>query len=205
MRCFHGVLASFLFAVLLVACNTVDPSECWPNTSGGFGGGGTIPIGAGVGATSSGDFITPPPHDPLDHGGVPDNPCVTHESGEAPGMGSVFSYFRPSNFAFVTVVVDDGQGPAGGWQETTTVLALADGLTTIYSCKVHIGMPTRTQSLGTIFPASAAARSATVANLAAGLLWPTSYPQGIFCSTFVTEMGTQFENRYPTLGARMMP
>ncbi len=74
MRWFHGVLASFLFAVLLVACNTVDPSECWPNTSGGFGGGGTIPIGAGVGATSSGDFITPPPHDPLDHGGAPDNP-----------------------------------------------------------------------------------------------------------------------------------
>jgi len=58
MRWVHGALASFLFAVLLVACNTVDPSECWPNTSGGFGGGGTIPIGAGVGATSSGDFIT---------------------------------------------------------------------------------------------------------------------------------------------------
>ncbi len=85
MRWFHGVLASFLFGVLVAACNTVDPSECWPNTSGGLGGGAeTIPIGAGVGATSSGDFLTPPPHDPLDNGSAPDNPCVTPESQPKP-------------------------------------------------------------------------------------------------------------------------
>jgi hypothetical protein len=80
MRWFHGALASLLLGVLVAACNTVDPDECWPNTSGGFGGEGTIPIGAGVGATSSGDFLTPPPKWPLDNGGAPDNPCVTHES-----------------------------------------------------------------------------------------------------------------------------
>jgi hypothetical protein len=85
MRWFHGVLASFLFGMLVAACNTVDPSECWPNTSGGLGGGAeTIPIGAGVGATSSGDFITPPPHDPLDNGDSPENPCVTPESPPKP-------------------------------------------------------------------------------------------------------------------------
>ncbi len=58
--------------------STVDPSECWPNTSGGFGGSGTIPIGAGVGATS-GDFFAPPPRGPLDYGGDA-NPCVVKES-----------------------------------------------------------------------------------------------------------------------------
>jgi len=60
--------------MLVVACDTVDPDDCYPNTSGGFGGSGTIPIGAGVGATS-GDFLSPPPRQPLDNGGAA-NPCV---------------------------------------------------------------------------------------------------------------------------------
>ena len=55
-------------------CNTVSPDECWPNTSGGFGGSGTIPIGAGVGATS-GDFLSPPPRRPLDSS-EDANPCI---------------------------------------------------------------------------------------------------------------------------------
>jgi hypothetical protein len=59
---------------LVVACNTVSPEDCWLNTSGGLGGGGPIPIGAGVGATSSGDFSSPP-EGPLDVGGLP-NPCI---------------------------------------------------------------------------------------------------------------------------------
>jgi hypothetical protein len=59
---------------IMVACTTVDPSECWPNTSGGFGGAGTIPIGAGVGV-SSGDFASPR-WGPLGFG-APPNPCVT--------------------------------------------------------------------------------------------------------------------------------
>ncbi|MFO0759111.1 MAG: hypothetical protein U0359_21645 [Byssovorax sp.] len=82
MRWFHAAFVSLLFGALVLACNTVDPDECWPNTSGGLGGGGTIPIGAGVGATSSGDFLTPPPYDPLGNGsgGAPYNPCVEPES-----------------------------------------------------------------------------------------------------------------------------
>jgi hypothetical protein len=72
MRWLLGSIAALGWVVLGVACNTVDPSECWPNTSGGFGGGGTIPIGS-VGA-SSGDFPSPPPG-PLDYGGGP-NPCI---------------------------------------------------------------------------------------------------------------------------------
>jgi hypothetical protein len=81
MRLFFCSLAPPLLALLVLGCNTVDPSECWPNTSGGFGGSGTIPIGAGVGATSSGDFSSPPPN-----GGTP-NPCVTPPVSDSPGAG----------------------------------------------------------------------------------------------------------------------
>ena len=69
MRLFSCSVACVLLALLVTGCNTVSPDECWPNTSGGFGGSGTIPIGAGVGATSGGDSDGP-------SGGKP-NPCVT--------------------------------------------------------------------------------------------------------------------------------
>jgi hypothetical protein len=75
MRSFLCAVAPLL-ATLVIGCITVDADECWPNTSGGLGGGGTIPIGAGVGATSSGDFIYPPPKWPLDKSGAPSNPCM---------------------------------------------------------------------------------------------------------------------------------
>jgi hypothetical protein len=67
--------AFFTLGMLAVACTTVDPSECWVNTSGGFGGSGPIPIGAGVGV-SSGDFVSPR-RLPLGTG-TPPNPCVTN-------------------------------------------------------------------------------------------------------------------------------
>jgi hypothetical protein len=73
--CWTAPLALMTF---VIGCNTVDPSECWPNTSGGFGGSGTIPIGAGVGVTS-GDFLSPPPKHPLDNSGTP-NPCIQPQS-----------------------------------------------------------------------------------------------------------------------------
>lgn len=72
---------AFFFSLMTVvaACNTVSPDDCWPNTSGGFGGSGTIPIGAGVGVTS-GDFISPPSSHPLDAPGAA-NPCVITPTG----------------------------------------------------------------------------------------------------------------------------
>ena len=76
MRLFSCSIAVLLLVVLPVGCSTVSPDECWPNTSGGFGGSGTIPIGAGVGATSGGEHLDPP-RGPLDNGGAPENPCVT--------------------------------------------------------------------------------------------------------------------------------
>jgi hypothetical protein len=74
MRLIFGSIAALLLGILWIGCNTVSPDECWINTSGGFGGSGTIPIGAGVGATS-GDFLSSPPRGPLDHGEAP-NPCI---------------------------------------------------------------------------------------------------------------------------------
>lgn len=78
MRLFYALLAPFLIGRLVLGCNTVSPDECWINTSGGFGGSGTIPIGAGVGATS-GDFPAEPPRNPLDYGEAP-NPCIEAQS-----------------------------------------------------------------------------------------------------------------------------
>ena len=77
MRLYFCSIAASLLVMLGSGCNTVSPDECWPNTSGGFGGSGTIPIGAGVGATS-GDFLSPP-RGPLDYGEAP-NPCVVAQS-----------------------------------------------------------------------------------------------------------------------------
>ena len=74
MRFILGSIAALLLGILWMGCNTVSPDECWLNTSGGFGGSGTIPIGAGVGATS-GDNLEPP-RGPLDHKGHAPNPCI---------------------------------------------------------------------------------------------------------------------------------
>jgi len=72
----------FVYSVLLVmsvmlgiACTAVSPNDCFPNTSAGFGGGGPIPIGNGVGATT-GDFGAPPSPHPQGAGDKP-NPCET--------------------------------------------------------------------------------------------------------------------------------
>lgn len=74
MRFIFGALAALLLGILWIGCNTVSPDECWLNTSGGFGGSGTIPIGAGVGVTSGGDYLEPP-RGPLDSSEAP-NPCI---------------------------------------------------------------------------------------------------------------------------------
>jgi hypothetical protein len=84
MRLFFCSIVVSLLVMLGSGCNTVSPDECWPNTSGGFGGSGTIPIGAGVGATS-GDFLDPP-RGPLDYDEEAPNPCVTPSS---PDEGAV--------------------------------------------------------------------------------------------------------------------
>jgi len=74
MKLLHFLAISMFLAL---GCNTVSADSCRPNTTGGAGGAATIPIGAGVGATTSGDFPSAaPPSEPLDYGGD-DNPCVS--------------------------------------------------------------------------------------------------------------------------------
>jgi hypothetical protein len=77
MRLFCCRTTALTLVVLLVACTTVSPDQCWPNTSGGFGGSGALPIGAGVGV-GSGDFRSPP-RGPLDYTDPP-NPCIEPET-----------------------------------------------------------------------------------------------------------------------------
>jgi hypothetical protein len=115
MRLCSDSIAPPLLLMLVIGCNTVDPSECWPNTSGGFGGSGTIPIGAGVGATS-GDFLGPP-RGPLDHDETP-NPCVVKQSSghDSPGgQGGNAGVTGP-----------DSSAAAGGFQEALLQQELDD-------------------------------------------------------------------------------
>jgi len=148
MRLFFGSLTPLLLvlALLVMGCTTVSPDECFVNTSGGFGGSGTIPIGAGVGA-ATGDYADPP-RGPLDNGGEPYNPCVDPKTPEKPspqstcqaptpsGEGATswscsaecsskcpapgrntFVSFDTLEFPFVTTVKDDGTDKGGGYQE----------------------------------------------------------------------------------------
>jgi hypothetical protein len=69
-----------------------------------------------------------------------------------------FSY-PPSLFRFVTIIPDDGQGPAGGYQEARADLRIVDTspiIPLIYVCPVVVGMGLRTQAHGYISPDEAA-------------------------------------------------
>jgi hypothetical protein len=156
MRLVACLIAVFLPAILAIGCLTVSPDECWPNTSGGLGGSGTIPIGAAVGATT-GDYADPP-RGPLDNGGAPYNPCVDPKTPDKPspkstcevpdpaaegatswscseacsskcpppGMGIKIIEFSPSDFPFVTIIQDDGTDKGGGWREARANLEFKD-------------------------------------------------------------------------------
>ena len=146
MRLFSWSIAVLLPAMLAVGCLTVSADECWVNTSGGLGGSETIPIGAGVGATSSGGDFLDPPRGPLDNSKATENPC-TAEAPEKPspqsacqaptpsGEGATswscgaecsskcpapgrgtFVSFTSLEFPFVTTVKDDGTDKGGGYQ-----------------------------------------------------------------------------------------
>lgn len=86
MRFSLGSLGPLLL-ILGLGCSTVDPAECWVNTSGGLGGGGTIPVVAAVGANTGGDFFFPPSDRPFDAPGAP-NPCVASDNSGQGGTSS---------------------------------------------------------------------------------------------------------------------
>jgi hypothetical protein len=84
-----GSFTPIVLVALVIGCNTVSPDQCYPNTTGGFGGAGAIPIGAGVGATS-GDFGSAPQDGPLDYTDPP-NPCIEPET---PCLGKCLSSYE---------------------------------------------------------------------------------------------------------------
>jgi len=56
----------FMFVTVILGCSEIEPGSCYPNTSGGAGG-GTMPIGAGVGATTTtGTYGADPPKEAQD-------------------------------------------------------------------------------------------------------------------------------------------
>ena len=196
MRSLFRSLAPLLM-MLVIGCNFADPDECRPNTSGGFGGGGTIPIGAGVGATGSGDYLSEPPKGPLDNSGTP-NPCMAG--------GTHISHFQPSTFPFVTTVADDGTGDGGGWQVANAGLIFGPSEDGGKACVGVIEMPLRTRAWGRVPPNIAAIYTAKAANAAAAELEDDgsfNLPPGIFCNKFDTELKKQFKKSYDGMGARI--
>jgi hypothetical protein len=80
----------FMLITVLLGCNEVEPGTCYPNPAGGAGGADSVSIGAGVGATTSGDYALPP-KGPLHHGegvgGSGDVPPKQPQDDTAPPPG----------------------------------------------------------------------------------------------------------------------
>jgi hypothetical protein len=193
MRLMFGSLTSVI-AMLMIGCNAVDPGDCWPNTSGGLGGGGPLPIGAGVGATTTGDYYADaPPAEPLDYGGTP-NPCMA---------GGNISYFHPSDFPFVVTLADDGTDVGGGYQEAKAGLIFAINTDGVAACAIWIGMPLRSYAWGRVPPNIAAIYVAKVANAITKEMYDdgdTNLPAGVFCTKFKKKMTTRLAKQYAGMG-----
>lgn len=113
--------------------------------------------------------------------------------------------FVPNDFPFVTLIPDDGTGPAGGWQVAKVSLnfyridIVLPGVIR-WKCPITIGMPIRHWSKGYISPSSAASKSALVAN-AVTIAMDFDLPQGVFCHKFFLGVEAAFPTIFPGLGA----
>jgi hypothetical protein len=141
-------------------------------SSGGAGGpSGNIDSGGGSGAA----------------GGAGNTGVDASSDGAMPMGGGVV----PSVFIFHTVVPDDGQGVAGGWQETDCITPVRfdsppDFPPMPIDVNLVVGVPLRNKKQGKISPRFAQAESAEAANLAglevtamlnAGEISPSQVPQ----------------------------
>ena len=121
----------------------------------------------------------------------------------APG-GGTFVNFKPSEFPFKTIVKDDGQGKAGGWQVAQAKLEFTEIVlpwtVVTWVCPITIRMPIRTELMGKISASQAANYSVEITEDVARKM-DYSLPQGIFCSQFADRVDKTFKSTYPLLGA----
>lgn len=116
--------------------------------------------------------------------------------------------FSASAFQFVVIVKDDGTSDPGGWQEAATTLKFADGRqdpARIWTCKVTIGMPLRTNAQGSISQEDAAEMSADIATRASSDVMRSrpAWLTAEFCKAFKQEMQAAFDGIHKGLGARV--
>ncbi len=140
------------------------------------------------------------------------DPCSAQCLAYGVGASITFGFFDPSIFKFTTIIADDGEGDAGGWQESVTPLGFAiDEPPQQWTCTATIGMPLRTTStyFKSISPTDAATLSAAFVNQ----VWreirntsPNSKPVN-FCGVFKAQLKAKFAQTTPIpyyqLGARV--
>ncbi|WP_437664875.1 hypothetical protein [Sorangium sp. So ce1182] len=124
-----------------------------------------------------------------------------------PGMAPwVYVDIDPSEFAFVTIVDDDGTDKGGGWQEARANLKFRR--LTIphkeknWSCAFTIGMPLRTEIYGRVDAARAASLSEEITEEVANRM-DYDLPQVTFCDRFRENAEAAFKSKYKRLGVRV--
>jgi hypothetical protein len=157
--------------------------------------------------------------------GAADVKTIRGDTGDPPVNGARFAHcdalceesklaigsgiFSPAAFKFSTIVPDDGQGKAGGWQAATAPLGFVKWTSVLpesWTCTVTVGMPLRTEVHGKISAATAASISAQVATAASATV-RAAYPDitgGVFCVKFRAEMTSIFASEaMKSYGARL--
>lgn len=220
-------------ALCVGACNFTPEGQCYlrGDSEGAGVGGGVIASGAGPGgglgdspSTGSASIPCNATDNKGDNGVDPKKDPGSPGSSCSPGMilaedGLVFSFcgggcndpvcitfgsFSSAAFNFVVIVADDGQGPAGGWQEASSDLKFVRWThlaPEFWTCHVKVGMAIRTQKDGVVAPSYAAAISAAAATQVSAnlkLIDPDMQP-GIFCSKLVPGMDAMLKTLYPSL------
>jgi hypothetical protein len=197
--------------------------------AGGDGSGVGVAAGAGVGGSGSGSAgagggdgnARRPPrpghHRPVSHldpGSFPAGDsfgfCTGLCTAQCPAVAQgITSGFSSSVFKFVTIVKDDGEGEGGGWQQAIGTLSFFRWTTLVpesWTCTVTVGMPLRAQLYGVITAKQAGIITAGIATTSAFVVsnqQPNLASGYAFCTAFKAEMGSEFAEQYPRLGAKV--
>lgn len=115
--------------------------------------------------------------------------------------------YKPEDFPFRTIVRDDGEGLAGGWQAARADLpfwhVVIPHWPQRWRCALTVELPLRTEKVGRISSSRAAELSVEIAEDTARAM-DYDLPSTLFCTTFIANMGRLFKFRYPTIGAKVL-